>query len=449
MSTGLSVTVFGETSLRGVAEIEEIASQVNYEVYDAEKIMDPLPHAPSVILCYPPLPAVGMGVLEIAQTLRGTYPEIPIFFIALDKADFDKKKLIKNGFTQAFLVPWEKADLIKAMREEAIYSKMPELRDYKPIKVVDLIPGTILDFNLKVFMPLNGKLVPFSFSGSPITEGKLQKLFESSLNTLYVAKEELPKFQQYTATVLKSVLGSTSMSETEKQEKLDKAVRDLISDMFIQDNRENTFGKSGELLKEVKEVINLLVKDGNENVLDKISGLVNQEKNFYLHLSNVSTYAGLFAMILGLEKPENVALAGLLHDIGKINLPQEIGDLEFEELNPDGREAYKNHPAFTIDVLKLKRIVLPDMTVKAILQHHEAMNGTGYPKQLDGNRISKEARVLAIANTFDHLTTIKEGKKSMTPYDAMNFLYDENSKDPGRMLLDIDMVRRLKEVLIK
>ena len=120
------------------------------------------------------------------------------------------------------------------------------------------------------------------------------------------------------------------MSETEKQEKLEKAVRELLSDMFIDDMRENTFTKSQGLLKEVKEIIHILISDENADLHKKIGLITNQEENFYLHLSNVSTYAGVFAIILGFEKPEELALAGLLHDIGKINLPVEICDLEME-----------------------------------------------------------------------------------------------------------------------
>ena len=443
----LRIVVFGATADQIPSELKALAESIDYEGYDSDKIMEPIEPPPSLILCYPG--GLNMSTLELAQTLRMNYQDLPIFFIAADKKDFDKKRLIKNGFTQAYLLPWEKADLLRSMQEESVYSVLPELRNYQVIKVVDLTPGTILDFDLKVFLPRNNKLLPFSSEGDPVNEDKFAKLMENHLNTLFIHKDEVEKFRKYTADTFKKLLRPNKISETEKQEKLEKCVRDLISDMFIEDTKENTFGNSQSLLKEVKEVIKLLLSDDDKDILKKIGQMVNQEENFYLHLSNVSAYAGLFAIVLGFEKPEDMALAGLLHDIGKINLPVDIADMPVDQLGPHALEAYKKHPVYSIDVAKLKRIVLPEPVIKAIMQHHEAVNGTGYPNGLQGQRISKEGKLLAIANNFDHRTSMKPGKPAVSPRQAIQDMFDENSIDPGRMVFDTDMLRKLRDFFTK
>lgn len=445
----LKLAIFGADDSLIHPEIKKISTSIDLQSYDVEKMLDPLENTPDVIICYSPSLDVGISTLEIAQAFRTNYPELPILFVALDKKDFDKKKLIKNGFSQAFLMPWEKSDMIRAMRDEALYLIQPELRDYKAIKVVDLIPGTVLDFSLKIYLPLSNKLLHFSHAGDPVKEERHQKLLESNHNTIFVNKDEVDKFQKYTANVLKKYLKPGAISETEKQERLETCVRDLISDMFIVDTRENTFGKSQQLLQEVRAIIKIMIDESNQDLAFKLNQLINQENNFYLHLSNVSTYAGLFAIVLGIENPEEIALAGLLHDIGKINLPQEIADLEEDELGPNFLEAYREHPKYTLDIVRLKKMVLPDATMKAILQHHEAMNGTGYPSGLAGPRISMGGRILAIADTFDYLTTIKPGRKTYTPREALEHLYKENTKDPGKMILDTDILKKLREVFIK
>lgn len=428
------------------ADIKAVASGIAYYPYDAEKLMEPIEPNPDVILCF----AGGeLPALEIAQCLRMNYPESPVFFIATDRKDFDKKKLIKNGFSDAYLFPWEKADFLRSLKDEAVFSVLPELRNYKPIKVVDLQPGTVLDFGMRIYLPRNNKLLPFSNEGEPVSIEKMAKLNENNTNTLFVHKDDVDKFYKHTADTFKKLMKPNVMSETEKQEKLEKAVRELLSDMFIEDMRENTFTKSQGLLKEVKEIIHILIADENADLLKKIGQITNQEENFYLHLSNVSTYAGVFAIVLGLEKPEELALAGLLHDIGKINLPVEICDLDMSQMGPDALAAYKNHPKYTLDVVRLKKMVIPDRVSKAIVQHHENMNGTGYPAGLEGSRISIEGRLLAIANTFDHLTSLKSDKKSLSPREALLQMCDENSKDPGRMVLDIEFLKKLKVFFIK
>lgn len=442
-----NIVVFGATRDQVHPEILSVASEVSFIEYDVDKIMDPLDNAPEVILCFPS--RCEMSTLEIAQTLRMNYPDMAIFFIATDKKDFDKKKLIKNGFTQAYLIPWEKADLIRNLREEAIYTIIPELRNYKPVKVVDLLPDTILDFSMKAFLPKNGKMVSFSQAGDPIPGEKLKKLFECAMNTLFVHKDEMECFRNYTAKTLSKLLKPGAISETEKQEKLETAVRDLISDMFIDDIKENTFSKSQSLLNEVKDIISLLIQESDFELSKKIDLLVNQEKNFYLHLSNVSTFAGLFAIVLKFDKPEQMALAGLLHDIGKINLPQEIADLEESEMGPHALEAYHKHPIYSMDVARSKKMSLPEPVIKAISQHHEKMNGSGYPSKLEGHKISKEGRLLAIADQFDYLTSAKPGQPNMSMAEALIHMHLENSKDPGRMFLDVDMIKALKTFFIK
>ena len=118
-------------------------------------------------------------------------------------------------------------------------------------------------------------------------------------------------------------------------------------------------------------------------------------------------------------------------------------------MGPDALAAYKNHPKYTLDVVRLKKMVIPDRVAKAIVQHHENMNGTGYPAGLEGSRISIEGRLLAIANTFDHLTSLKSDKKNLSPREALQQMCDDNSKDPGRMVLDIEFLKKLKDFFIK
>lgn len=441
------ILVFGANSDQIPEELRALATSIECVGYDSDKMMETADPLPSIVLCYPHEGA--MSTLEIAQTLRMFYSDLPIFFIAADKKDFDKKRLVKNGFTQAYLLPWEKADLLRSLREESIYSVVPELRDYQVIKIVDLTPGTVLDFSLKVFLPRNNKLVQFSHDGDPISEDKFSKLYENHLNTLFIHKDELEKFRKYTADTFKKLMMPNKVSETDKQLKLEKYVRELISDMFIEDTKENTFGKSQSLLNEVKEIIKLLLSEDDKDIAKKVGSLINQEGNFYLHLSNVSAFAGLFAIVLGFEKPEEMALAGLLHDIGKINLPIEIADMDESQMGPHALEAYKKHPNYSIDVARLKRIALPDAVIKAILQHHEAMNGTGYPTGIASSRISKEGRLLAIADAFDYKTTMRSGEKSISMGQALIDLLEENSHDPGRMLLDREMLKKLKEFFLK
>ena len=442
------LAVFGCSDQALHPEIRKIATSIDFVDYDAEKLLDPLQDIPTAIICYPPNETMGMGSLEIAQALRTVYPKVPMYYVALSKSDFDKKKLIKNGFNSVFLMPWEKADFIRSVRSDARYTKMPELKDYRPVKVMDLRAGIVLEFDLKIYLPQNNKLLMFSISGNPVDDVKLQKLHASDFNTLYVHQDDIAKFHEYTKNVLVN-LNNGAPGETEKQEKLERSVRELMSDMFIDDNFENTFGKSAALLVEVREIIKLMIQDHHADVLSKISGLINQENSFYVHLTNVSTYAGLFAMLAGEEHPDEIALAGLLHDLGKILLPVEFAELEEQELSTVALAAFEQHPRHTVDLLKRKKIVIPESTERAILQHHERLDGSGYPNKLNGQRISRGARILSIADCFDELTSLHPGRQKLSPKEAIAKMIEENSRDPGKRQLDIEILRRLSNCLFE
>lgn len=446
MKNHFHITFFGVKREAVPIELMAMASSSTFIDYQDEKFMEPLDPVPDVIVCFS-ANEEEIPNAEIAQTLRMNAPLGIIFFVTYEKSDFNKKILIKNGFSQTFLLPWEMKDLIGSMKNESVYSSMPELRNYTPVKIVDFIPGTILDFSVKAFLPLNNLLIPFSTAGSPITAEKMSKLEEHSFNILFIANEDLEKFRTYTAQTLKGLLKPGTMNETDRHGKLKKCVRDLISDIFVEDINENTFSKSQDLLKEVKEVIQLLIGDKELDYFKKIKIIANQESSFYQHLSNVSAYSGIFALMLGHDNPEDLALAGILHDLGKVNLPAEYAELDESTLSPHALLAFQNHPAFTLDVVRLKRIPLPDKVITAILQHHEAMNGSGYPEGLKGQRISLEGRILAIANSFDKLTTMKRGERLKTPREALQMLFALNSGDPNNMILDVQLLKNLIEFI--
>lgn len=443
----LSLLIYASDENDIPLELRGISRTVRVERYDLEKMMDPPSPLPGAVACLAPKDEIS--TLELAQALRMTMPETPLFFLASTKLNFDKKKLIKNGFTGAFLLPWEKNDFARALQAEALYSKIPELRDYCAVQVLDLHPGKELDFGLKAYLPLNGKLISIAQAGEPVSQTKLDKLKEHQHNTIFVHKDDIEKFHQYTAARLTEIGRQGDLSETERKRRMENSVRDLVSDMFIVDKRENTFGKSQALLDEMKKVIALILKNTHNDIVSKLDRMVNNDTDFYAHLSNTSTYAALFGIAMGMEKPEEIALAGLLHDIGLTGLPPEVADTPPELLSPSLREAWESHPKLTLDIAKMKRMALSDRVLKAIAQHHEKLDGSGFPAGLTHQKITSDARILAIADAFDELTCRQADRPAMSPADALEHLFKLNAADPVNAGLDLEILRRLKKVLAR
>lgn len=440
MSEEFSLTIYASKADDIPGEIKNLTQKIVINSYDVEKMTEEPAQLPQVVLCFS---SNGeMSALEIAQTLRMSMPTVPMYYVALDPKEFDKKRLIKNGFNDAFLLPWEKTELARSMKEEMLYSTLPEMRDYRPVKILDLIPGSVMSFDTRVFLPANNKFVVFAREGEAVLEDKMAKLKERNQNTLYVHKEAMDKFYDYTVEAFK-LIGKSGESQTAKEQRLKIGIRELVSDMFIDDTHENTFKKSQLLLEDLKKTVMSMIEDDNKNLIGMINNMVNQESDFYGHLSRVATYATLFAITLDLEKPVELGLAGLLHDIGLTALPPQAMSVPYEQLSPELKSAYDQHPKLSIDIIRMKKLLVSDRIQKAILHHHERLDGTGTPSQLKGKKVSIEGQILNIADQFDELTTKDITQEKISPQSAFEIIFNENASNPVQMGIDIEIIKKL------
>ncbi|GEA09682.1 HD-GYP domain-containing protein [Alteromonas sp. KUL49] len=162
-----------------------------------------------------------------------------------------------------------------------------------------------------------------------------------------------------------------------------------------------------------------------------------REKDDYLfeHSLNVAILLAHFARYLGMSDNDvqDLAYAGFLHDLGKIKVPDEIlhkpGRLTDSEM-----EVMRGHVAFGVDYLKQTDIAPP--LIRAISEHHERLDGLGYPAGVAGQDISKAGRMLAIADMYDALVADRVYKKGMPSQKAFAILIG-------------DAPNRLDEVLVK
>jgi len=139
------------------------------------------------------------------------------------------------------------------------------------------------------------------------------------------------------------------------------------------------------------------------------------------HSARVRRYALWVAEDLGLsqERRQQLSLAALLHDVGKTFLPGAL-------LNKPGRltpEEYcrvQEHPA--VGERMLHALLAPPEVLAAIRWHHERPDGTGYPDRLRSDQIPLLAQVLAVADSFDAMTTVRPYRKAMNWVEALDCL---------------------------
>jgi putative nucleotidyltransferase with HDIG domain len=162
------------------------------------------------------------------------------------------------------------------------------------------------------------------------------------------------------------------------------------------------------------------------------------------HSHKVAAYAAVIAEALGMQENqvEEVRLGGMLHDIGKVGIPEEILNKN-GPLNPDEWETMKQHVFFGDRLLEPLTAIAPIREM--VFRHHEMFDGSGYPDGLAGEQIPLGARIIAIADAFDTITSERTYKKARTPSAGFSELERcaGTQFDPALVRLFIEAVQAL------
>ena len=130
------------------------------------------------------------------------------------------------------------------------------------------------------------------------------------------------------------------------------------------------------------------------------------------HQRRVSQIACTIGREMGLseDRLRNLRMAGMLHDLGKFAIPSDLLSKP-GKLTPPEFALIKTHPQVAYNILE--PIALPGNTAKIILQHHERMDGSGYPKGLRGEEILLEARILGVADVLEAMCSHRPYRASL------------------------------------
>ena len=190
---------------------------------------------------------------------------------------------------------------------------------------------------------------------------------------------------------------------------------------------------SGELMKAISQ---------NDAIAVDISALKVSDEYTFKHSVDVASIAMIMAKQCNMSDKSvyQIGLAGLLHDLGKSEIPNEI-------LNKPGRltdeefAVIKKHPIYGYNLIKDKTELSPEILL-GVLQHHEKINGKGYPMGVTDNKLTPFARLLSIADIYDALVTERPYKKGFTPRDSVEMIMAMTGE------LDIKFIKVFMESVI-
>lgn len=244
------------------------------------------------------------------------------------------------------------------------------------------------------------------------------------------------------AMLLKQKRIEALKQQREKQLQVEKAF--VKAGNVMRNLNRNLFSRPKETLAEMGELVGQMIgaflesSDATLHAMGKMSG----SEDVYYHSLNVTILAMMLARQLGFtaDSARELGTAAMLHDIGKIEIPDRVLKKRHEEFNRAELTLYRLHVDYGVDIGR--KLGLSEEARRIIAQHHEFCDGSGYPKGLQEAGISPGARLVSLVNFYDELCNPHDISKAMTPHAALSFMFAQRSAKFEKRALQL-MVKNL------
>ncbi len=248
-------------------------------------------------------------------------------------------------------------------------------------------------------------LMRVGVNGVYIREGKEDEPVRGDTKVTKIAQKKIEELRV-------SDRNRVSLSESVK-----KHVQEGISYLYSNTSAKNLADTTKRIASDLLRAI-----EDNDALAVDINMIKISDEYTFKHSVDVATMAMVVARKMGMTEEEvhDIGVAGLLHDIGKSQIPNEI-------LNKPGRlteeefALMKQHPLMGYQLLKDNPKIKESIKC-AVLQHHEKINGKGYPEGLEASKISLFAKILTVVDIYDALVTERPYKAAFTQRDAVEML---------------------------
>ena len=217
-------------------------------------------------------------------------------------------------------------------------------------------------------------------------------------------------------------------------------------------NSKNTNSNAKKLLNEtsfrfkfiettIRNIINEVKK--RETVMNSLTAIYKMDHYTYQHSVNVAQYSLELGVQLQLNQDElyTLCIGALLHDIGKVLIPQNIIQ-KASSLTNEEFKTIKEHTTKGYDYLR-RYLDISDSAKTIVLQHHERMDGRGYPNNIKGEYISRFSKIVAIADVYDAITSDRPYRKALCPNDAVEYILSNVDTQ-----FDYEMVKAFSKAIV-
>lgn len=279
-----------------------------------------------------------------------------------------------------------------------------------PISALTLNCGANL--HTDIFLKVDSTSTPKLYCSREMTVEPLQvqTLIDAGVTKLYISSDSYDSYQVHLRSNWQSLLSENNGAEQNRTALMSDVVRAVLSDQFTSNDTVaivNTCDELGAAIVRVLTERPVLVTD--------LHDVMCHDYATFTHSSNVACFCGLLATELGYAGDElrQIVVGALLHDIGKLAVAEQIlskpgrlDEFEFREV--------QKHPAQGLQRLLTEQKSLNHGQLMMVYQHHEKLNGSGYPVGISGDEIHPWAKICAVVDIFEAITSHRPYRKPMS-----------------------------------
>lgn len=268
-------------------------------------------------------------------------------------------------------------------------------------------------------------------------EERRNRLAESGTDAVWIPFDQAEAWRRYLERGLRERLANTDLPLEQRAAMLVESSRDIMRDVLADPSHASARPRVEELSHAICELVR------TPEAVQATVQLLSHDYYTYTHCVHVSIYSVALGRAAGIDDEPlllSIGRGALMHDCGKCHLPAAVinknGPLDDAEW-----ELMRQHPEAGAQLLEQSgwRDPLP---IEIALSHHERIDGSGYPHGLTGAAVRTPARIAAICDAYDAMTTERAYQRALTGFEALKVLVTK-----GRDKYDIPLVQQLIAVL--
>ncbi|WP_243374718.1 HD domain-containing phosphohydrolase [Geotalea sp. SG265] len=301
---------------------------------------------------------------------------------------------------------------------------------YVPVAIESIEADIFPDIAL--FLKSGNNYVLYKSHGRNFNLEDAARLMGNSVACLYVRSADMEAVTEYMESNAGRLLKSDVFDGKTKGKIIYQTSINYVGDLFQHPEKVEDFDRSRRLMENL-----LLYLSSDREALHSLETVMSYNYHTFIHSLQVTALSILLhakLYLIARDELEDVGIGTLLHDFGKIFVPQEILNKSVK-LTEAELAQFRKHPEEGYRYLK-EKTRFSEISLDIVRYHHERNNGTGYPHGLRGAQIPRSAQVCSLCDLYCTLTMDRTGRKALPPNISLNIIRQEMRDSFNNRLVD-------------